>query len=61
MQFDLALSGATLLTNDPAQPVIKDGVVGIKGNSHMVMMDKNSDAVAALIQKWLAERGLVEN
>jgi pimeloyl-ACP methyl ester carboxylesterase len=31
--------------------------VGIKGNSHMVMMDKNSDAVAELIQKWLAGKG----
>ncbi len=29
---------------------------GIKGNSHMVMMDKNSDQVADLIQKWLVEQ-----
>jgi pimeloyl-ACP methyl ester carboxylesterase len=34
--------------------------VGIKGNSHMIMMDKNSDAVAGLIQKWLVDRGLGE-
>jgi pimeloyl-ACP methyl ester carboxylesterase len=34
--------------------------VGIKGNSHMVMMDKNSDAVAALIQKWLVGKGLAD-
>jgi pimeloyl-ACP methyl ester carboxylesterase len=34
--------------------------VGIKGNSHMIMMDKNSDAVAALIQKWLVDRGFGE-
>ena len=33
---------------------------GIRGNSHMVMMDKNSDQVAELIQKWLAGQGLVE-
>jgi pimeloyl-ACP methyl ester carboxylesterase len=32
--------------------------VGIKGNSHMVMMDKNSDQVADLIQKWLISKGL---
>ena len=32
--------------------------VGIKGNSHMVMMDKNSDQVADLIQKWLVSKGL---
>jgi pimeloyl-ACP methyl ester carboxylesterase len=34
--------------------------VGIKGNSHMVMMDKNSDAVAELIQKWLVGKGLAD-
>lgn len=32
--------------------------VGIAGNSHMVMMDRNSDAVAGKIQDWLAARGL---
>ena len=30
--------------------------VGIKGNSHMLIMDRNSDEVAALIQRWLAEQ-----
>ena len=34
--------------------------VGIKGNSHMVMMDKNSDQVADVIQKWLVGNGLAE-
>jgi hypothetical protein len=34
--------------------------IGIKGNSHMIMMDKNSDAVAGLIQKWLVDKGLGE-
>lgn len=32
---------------------------GIRGNSHMMMMDRNSDQVAGLIQQWLAGRGLV--
>jgi len=32
--------------------------VGIRGNSHMIMMDKNSDQVAGLIQKWLEDKGL---
>jgi hypothetical protein len=32
--------------------------IGIKGNSHMMMMDKNNLEVAAVIQKWLAEKGL---
>ncbi|WP_426959612.1 esterase [Muricoccus radiodurans] len=31
---------------------------GIRGNSHMVMMDRNSDEVAQLVQDWLAARGL---
>ncbi|WP_245413441.1 esterase [Mangrovicella endophytica] len=31
---------------------------GIKGNSHMIMMDKNSDQVAGLIQEWLADKKL---
>lgn len=34
--------------------------IGIKGNTHMVMMDKNSDAVADVIQKWLAAKGFVD-
>jgi hypothetical protein len=29
---------------------------GIRGNSHMLVMDKNSQDIAALIQKWLAEQ-----
>ncbi|MCO6414979.1 esterase [Siccirubricoccus sp. KC 17139] len=31
---------------------------GIRGNSHMIMMDRNSDEVAALVQDWLAAKGL---
>jgi len=31
---------------------------GIKGNSHMIMMDRNSDEVAAYIQAWLEKQGL---
>ena len=30
---------------------------GIHGNSHMLMMDRNSDAVAGVVQDWLAEKG----
>ena len=33
---------------------------GIKGNSHMIMMDKNSDEVAGVIQKWLVSKGLYQ-
>ncbi|MFZ6761818.1 esterase [Roseomonas sp. KE0001] len=32
---------------------------GIRGNSHMLMMDRNSDAVAARIQAWMEARGLM--
>jgi pimeloyl-ACP methyl ester carboxylesterase len=32
--------------------------IGIQGNTHMVMMDKNSDEVADVIQKWLVSRNL---
>jgi hypothetical protein len=32
--------------------------IGIKGNSHMMMMDRNSDEVAGVIQEWLSKRGL---
>jgi pimeloyl-ACP methyl ester carboxylesterase len=31
---------------------------GIRGNSHMLMMDKNSDQVAALINEWMVAKGL---
>ena len=31
---------------------------GVTGNSHMIMMDRNSDQVAVLVQGWLAARGL---
>ena len=34
--------------------------VGIKGNTHMAMMDRNSDQVAEVIQKWFERKGLVD-
>ena len=34
--------------------------IGIKGNSHMLMMDKNNGQIADLINKWLTDKGLVE-
>ena len=33
-------------------------LAGIKGNSHMLMQDKNSDQIAEVIQKWLVGKGL---
>jgi pimeloyl-ACP methyl ester carboxylesterase len=32
---------------------------GVAGNSHMIMMDDNSDDVAARIQGWMERRGLM--
>ena len=34
--------------------------IGIKGNSHMMMQDKNNAEIADVIQKWLVSKGLVE-
>ena len=34
-------------------------VMGIKGNTHMLMMDRNSDDVAKLVHDWIAKQGLV--
>jgi pimeloyl-ACP methyl ester carboxylesterase len=33
---------------------------GMRGNSHMLMMDKNNAQIAELIQQWLVGRGLGE-
>ena len=33
---------------------------GIRGNSHMMMMDRNSDQIAQLIQDWLTRQGLMK-
>ena len=30
----------------------------LTGNSHMIMMERNSADVAALLMQWLAKRGL---
>ena len=32
----------------------------IRGNSHMLMMDKNSDAIAQVIQDWMEAQGLMK-
>jgi pimeloyl-ACP methyl ester carboxylesterase len=51
---------AVLKTAGGSVDVIDLPDIGIKGNSHMIMMDRNSDQVAGLIQKWLAGKGLTE-
>ncbi|MDY3690599.1 MAG: hypothetical protein SO072_01360 [Dysosmobacter sp.] len=32
--------------------------LGIRGNSHMLMMDDNSADIAELIHQWLVQKGL---
>jgi hypothetical protein len=34
--------------------------VGIKGNTHFMMMEKNNAEIADYIEIWLKRRGLVE-
>ena len=34
--------------------------IGIKGNGHMMMQDKNNMQVAEVIQKWLVGKGLAD-
>ena len=33
--------------------------MGLKGNSHMLMMDRNSDQIAGLINDWLVRQGVM--
>jgi pimeloyl-ACP methyl ester carboxylesterase len=33
---------------------------GIKGNTHMLMMDKNSDEIATLVNQWMVSKGLTK-
>ncbi len=33
--------------------------MGIAGNTHMLMMDENSDQIAGLIQDWMTKQGLM--
>jgi pimeloyl-ACP methyl ester carboxylesterase len=34
--------------------------IGVAGNTHMLMMDRNSDQIAQMLQKWMADRGLMK-
>jgi hypothetical protein len=33
--------------------MIKLGEIGINGNGHMMMLEKNSDDIAAVMRDWL--------
>lgn len=32
---------------------------GVRGNTHMLMMDRNSDVVAGMVQEWMGKQGLM--
>ena len=49
-RYQAALSGAGVKADWIDLPSI-----GIRGNSHMMMMDRNSDQIAELVVKWLEE------
>jgi hypothetical protein len=34
--------------------------IGINGNSHMLMQEKNNAEIADVIQKWLVAKGMTE-
>jgi hypothetical protein len=48
----IAAAGGTVETFDLPK-------MGIKGNTHMLMMDRNSDEIAKRVSDWIAKQGLV--
>jgi pimeloyl-ACP methyl ester carboxylesterase len=51
--------GNTLRSQGVAVDELDLPAIGVRGNSHMLMMDINSNLVASLIQKWLSNKGLI--
>jgi pimeloyl-ACP methyl ester carboxylesterase len=49
-RYHAALTGAGVKSDWIDLPTL-----GIKGNSHMMMMDRNSDQIAELVAKWLEQ------
>jgi pimeloyl-ACP methyl ester carboxylesterase len=52
--------GAAMKTAGGAFEMIMLPDIGIRGNSHMLMQDRNNAEIAEVIQKWLVSKGLVE-
>lgn len=52
----------TMITALKSQGGVADEIdlpsVGVRGNSHMIMMDRNSDEVAKLVNAWMISKGL---
>ncbi len=51
--------GNTLRSQGVAVDELDLPAIGVRGNSHMLMMDTNSNLVASLIQKWLSNKDLI--
>src|SRR5690348_4954762 len=58
MGFDTIIAGATLLTGDPAAPVIADGAIGIAGDS-IGFVGKRSDLPALAAARVVQAEGRV--
>jgi pimeloyl-ACP methyl ester carboxylesterase len=58
-KLDLAYADAVRAAGGKVD-VINLPDIGIKGNSHMMMMDKNNAAIADVIQDWLVKHGLTD-
>lgn len=52
----------TMITALKSQGGVADEIdlpsMGVRGNSHMIMMDRNSDDVAKLVNGWMVSKGL---
>ena len=51
---------SALIAADVRVDVLDLPARNVTGNSHMLMMDRNSDDIAAMIQAWLAASGLMK-
>jgi hypothetical protein len=58
-KIDLAYADAVRAAGGSVD-VVNLPEVGIRGNSHMLMQDKNNAQIADLIQKWLAGKGMTD-
>src|SRR5262244_1995014 len=58
-KIDLAYAAAVRAVGGTVD-VINLPDIGIKGNSHMLMQDKNNAEIADVIQRWMVGKGLVE-
>ena len=51
---------AALAAKGGVSEVLELPKAGLEGNSHMLMMDRNSNQVAGMIQEWMAKQGFLK-